>query len=130
MLVKDWVVLNRYALVATAVGEKDRFKPGDVVAVKCALTVPPSSLYPSANPSASRRSPSDPKTLLIKRLIALPNTLVRTLPPYPESTVRVPAGHCWIEGDERFHTRDSNTFGPVPLGLVESKVEYIVWPPR
>ncbi|BGO96562.1 hypothetical protein NBRC10513v2_000500 [Rhodotorula toruloides] len=108
MLVKDWVILNRYARVATAVGEKDRFKPGDVVAVK---------------------SPSDPKTLLIKRLIALPSTLVRTLPPYPESTVRIPAGHCWIEGDERFHTRDSNTFGPVPMGLVESKVEYIVWPP-
>ncbi|GEM06282.1 mitochondrial inner membrane protease subunit 2 [Rhodotorula toruloides] len=108
MLVKDWVVLNRLARVATSVGEKDQFKPGDVVAVK---------------------SPTEPYTLLIKRLIALPHTLVRTLPPYPESTVRVPAGHCWIEGDERFHTRDSNTFGPVPLGLIESKVEWIVWPP-
>ena len=76
------------------------------------------------------RSPTDPSSLLIKRLVALPKTLVRTLPPHPESTVRVPPGHCWIEGDERFHTRDSNTFGPVPLGLIESKVEYIVWPPR
>lgn len=34
MLTKDWVVLNRYARLATSVGDKDRFKPGDVVAVK------------------------------------------------------------------------------------------------
>lgn len=108
MLTKDWVLLNRYAALAAQQGYKDSFRPGDVVALK---------------------SPTDPSSLLIKRLVALPKTLVRTLPPHPESTVRVPPGHCWIEGDERFHTRDSNTFGPVPLGLIESKVEYIVWPP-
>ena len=25
----------------------------------------------------------------------------------------VPKGHVWIEGDNYFHSRDSNTFGPV-----------------
>ena len=29
------------------------------------------------------------------------------------SLVRVPLGHCWVEGDEPFHSEDSNRFGPV-----------------
>lgn len=107
---------------AFCVTPRHQAKPASVDPIRTAhLAVP--------NPPPTR-SPSNPSSLLIKRLVALPKTLVRTLPPYSESTVRVPPGHCWIEGDERFHTRDSNTFGPVPLGLIESKVEYIVWPPR
>ncbi|GAA5969204.1 hypothetical protein JCM11641_007508 [Rhodosporidiobolus odoratus] len=105
---RDIVLVNRYAALAAAMGDASMFKPGDVVALK---------------------SPLDPSNLLIKRLIALPNTLVRTRPPHAESTVRVPQGHAWIEGDERFHTRDSNTLGPVPLGCMEGKVEWILWPP-
>ncbi|GAA5903247.1 hypothetical protein JCM8208_002251 [Rhodotorula glutinis] len=107
-MIKDIVLLNRYAALAAAHGDRSGFKPGDVVAVK---------------------SPVKPGTLLIKRLVALPNSIVRTLPPYPESTVRVPQGACWIEGDERYHSRDSNTFGPVPMGLVESRVDWVLWPP-
>lgn len=34
MLVKDWVLLNRYAALAAQQGYKDTFKPGDVVALK------------------------------------------------------------------------------------------------
>jgi len=34
----------------------------------------------------------------------------------------------WVEGDEPFRTLDSNTFGPVPLGLVDAKLSYIIWP--
>ncbi|BGP12553.1 hypothetical protein JCM10213_004862 [Rhodosporidiobolus nylandii] len=105
---RDIVLVNRYTALAAALGDKAQFKPGDVVALK---------------------SPVDPSRLLIKRLVALPNSLVRTLPPYPESTVRVPQGHCWIEGDERFHSRDSNTLGPIPLGCMEGRVEWILWPP-
>ncbi|KAG8979200.1 hypothetical protein FRB93_010331, partial [Tulasnella sp. JGI-2019a] len=30
--------------------------------------------------------------------------------------------------DEPFKTKDSNTFGPASLGLVEAKVKYILWP--
>ncbi|GAA5945342.1 hypothetical protein JCM3775_002191 [Rhodotorula graminis] len=107
-MIKDIVLLNRYAALAAAHGDRSGFKPGDVVAVK---------------------SPVKPGTLLIKRLVALPNSIVRTLAPYPESTVRVPQGSCWIEGDERYHSRDSNTFGPVPMGLVESRVDWVLWPP-
>ncbi|GAA6031956.1 hypothetical protein JCM8097_003360 [Rhodosporidiobolus ruineniae] len=115
MMYRDIVVVNRLAALDAAYGDRSWFKPGDVVALK---------------------SPIDPSNLLIKRLIALPQSLVRTLPS-PHSTkpdggsetVRVPQGHCWIEGDERYHTRDSNLLGPVPMGCLEGRVEYIVWPP-
>ena len=45
-----------------------------------------------------------------------------------DKAIRIPPGHCWVEGDEHFHSRDSNTFGPVPLGLLEARVDRIVWP--
>ena len=37
-------------------------------------------------------------------------------------------GHSGMLGDEPFRTEDSNRFGPVPLGLIESKLSYIIWP--
>lgn len=132
-MIKDIVLLNRYAALAAAHGDRSGFKPGDVVAVKCVRSLsPPRVPLSRANPPhpRARRSPVNPSTLLIKRLVALPHSIVRTLAPYPESTVRVPQGSCWIEGDERYHSRDSNTFGPVPLGLVDSRVDWVLWPPR
>lgn len=48
---------------------------------------------------------------------------------YKKDIVRVPAGHCWIEGDHTGHSMDSNNFGPVSLGLVTAKATCIVWPP-
>ncbi|KAI8822972.1 peptidase S24/S26A/S26B/S26C [Fimicolochytrium jonesii] len=42
--------------------------------------------------------------------------------------VRIPRGHVWVESDEPFRGVDSNVFGPVPLGLVESKVVAVLWP--
>ncbi|KAF8528777.1 peptidase S24/S26A/S26B/S26C, partial [Hysterangium stoloniferum] len=74
------------------------------------------------------RSPVNPDSTLIKRIIALEGDEVETLPPYPENVVTVPEGHIWVEGDERFHSEDSNHFGPVPLGLVDSKLMFLVWP--
>ena len=41
----------------------------------------------------------------------------------------MPKGQVWMEGDEMFHSVDSNTYGPVPIALITSKVTYIVWPP-
>lgn len=60
----------------------------------------------------------------------------------------MPRGHCWVEGDEGFHSRDSNAFGPVspivadhrrladvdspqiPLGLIDGRLEAIITPLR
>ncbi|OSD04357.1 LexA/Signal peptidase [Trametes coccinea BRFM310] len=74
------------------------------------------------------KSPTDSK-LIVKRIVALPGDTVKTLPPYPDAEVRIPEGHAWVEGDEPFRTEDSNRFGPVPLGLVQSRLACILWPP-
>ncbi|KAJ7228779.1 signal peptidase [Mycena pura] len=83
-----------------------RYNRGDIVALK---------------------SPYDAKRELVKRIIAVEGDIVRTLAPNPEAEVRVPKNHIWVEGDA-FHSQDSNTFGPVPLGLVDSRLVFLVWP--
>ncbi|KAI0722861.1 LexA/Signal peptidase [Earliella scabrosa] len=98
---RDIVLFDRFSVKMW-----HQFRRGDVVALK---------------------SPTDSK-LVVKRIIALEGDVVRTLPPYPDAEVRIPPGHAWVEGDEPFRTEDSNRFGPVPLGLVESKLAWIIWP--
>ncbi|KAJ7742480.1 peptidase S24/S26A/S26B/S26C [Mycena maculata] len=73
------------------------------------------------------KSPHNAKHELVKRISAVEGDIVRTLPPYPEPEVRVPKGHIWVEGDA-FHSQDSNSFGPVPLGLIDSRLVSIIWP--
>ena len=56
-------------------------------------------------------------------------------------TITIPANHAWVEGDAsalqpwtkgplrpEAKSRDSREFGPVPLGLIRSRVECILWP--
>ncbi|WFD44239.1 hypothetical protein MPSI1_002905 [Malassezia psittaci] len=57
-------------------------------------------------------------------------------------SITIPKNHAWVEGDAsalqpkqanvlraEAKSRDSREFGPVPLGLIRSRVELIVWPP-
>ncbi|KAG2013787.1 signal peptidase I family protein [Coprinopsis cinerea AmutBmut pab1-1] len=74
------------------------------------------------------KSPMDPNYKLIKRIVAIEGDIVQTLPPYPIKEVVVPKGHVWVEGDDYYNSDDSNTFGPVARGLIESKLLAIVWP--
>jgi len=74
-------------------------------------------------------SPRDPNQQLIKRIVAVEGDTVRTLS-YKSRYVRVPKGHCWLEGDRPECSMDSNMFGPVPMGLINAEVSRIVWPPR
>lgn len=89
-------------------------------------------------------SPKNPSLIIIKRVIGVEgnkrvlfnyftNThftgdIISTLS-YKNEIVRVPQGHCWIEGDHTGHSMDSNNFGPVSLGLITAKATCIVWPP-
>lgn len=78
----------------------------------------------------------------MKRIVGLPGSLVETRAPAPTLTrapddappreryVRVPPGRCWVEGDEGFHSRDSNDFGPAALGLLRARVDFVVYPLR
>ncbi|KAG7097092.1 hypothetical protein E1B28_004477 [Marasmius oreades] len=74
------------------------------------------------------KSPENPERTLVKRIIALPGDLVKTLPPYKEAEVVVPTGHVWIEGDEPFRSDDSNRFGPVSASLIDSRMVCVIWP--
>jgi hypothetical protein len=42
--------------------------------------------------------------------------------------VVIPAGHCWVEGDNQETSVDSRTYGPVPYGLIFAKVTWVIYP--
>nr|CAD1835805.1 unnamed protein product [Ananas comosus var. bracteatus] len=96
----DLALAERFCL------DKYRFSNGDVILFKC---------------------PSDHKQIFVKRLIALPGDWIQV----PESSeiLRIPEGHCWVEGDNAACSWDSRSFGPIPLGLVRGRVTHVVWPP-
>uniref|UniRef100_A0AAG5D773 Mitochondrial inner membrane protease subunit 2 n=1 Tax=Anopheles atroparvus TaxID=41427 RepID=A0AAG5D773_ANOAO len=73
-------------------------------------------------------SPKDPSQKIIKRVVALQGDVISTLG-YKVPYVKVPEGHCWVEGDHTGNSLDSNTFGPVSLGLITARATQIVWPP-
>ncbi|KAJ1027200.1 hypothetical protein NDA18_003214 [Ustilago nuda] len=130
----DVVLLNR-----TIMYNHNELRPGDIVILI---------------------SPLDPKALLMKRIIALPEDTVRVWVPSTSGNggkwarIKIPPGHVWVEGDAavdivpgslerianhpasfssallRNKSRDSREFGPVPMGLITSRIEAILWPPR
>lgn len=73
--------------------------------------------------------PTDPGGVLIKRVIALAGDHVKSLN-YKKKIVKIPQGHCWVEGDNHSRSHDSNSFGPVAIGLIKGKATHIVWPPN
>eukprot|EP00794_Sanderia_malayensis_P006117 gene6117-6821_t len=74
-------------------------------------------------------SPSEPDVKLIKRVVGLEGDVVRTIG-YKKPYVFVPKGHCWLEGDHRGRSFDSNSFGPVSLGLINGLATHVLWPPK
>ncbi|KAK6457911.1 peptidase S24/S26A/S26B/S26C [Scheffersomyces xylosifermentans] len=75
------------------------------------------------------RSPSDPEKVLTKRVVGLQGDTVKPKhPPYPKDETRVPRNHLWVEGDNSFHSVDSNNFGSISQGLVVGKVVTVIWP--
>lgn len=97
----DYVLVEKFCL------EKYKFSHGDVVVF---------------------RSPSNHKEKHVKRIIGLPGDWIGT--PMTNDVVKVPNGHCWVEGDNPSSSLDSRSFGPIPLGLVKGRVTHILWPPQ
>lgn len=75
------------------------------------------------------RSPTDPEKLLTKRVVAVQgDVVIPRSTSYPRSEAVVPRNHLWVEGDNAFHSIDSNNFGPISQALVVGKVVSILWP--
>jgi inner membrane protease subunit 2 len=62
-----------------------------------------------------KSAPDDPDRIITKRIIALEGDTVLTALSYPDKFVKIPKGHCWIEGDDVLHSKDSNVYGPVSI---------------
>ncbi|CAK9133859.1 unnamed protein product [Ilex paraguariensis] len=86
---------DNYVLVEKWCLEKYKFSPGDVV-VFC--------------------SPSDHRKSIVKRITALPGDWINM--PYSSDALKIPEGHCWVEGDNSASSVDSRSFGPVCYPLL------------
>ena len=65
----------------------------------------------------------------VKRIIGLEGDVVETRKPYPTPYVRIPAGHMWVEGDAGVSkSLDSNTYGPVSIGLITGQLTHVLLP--
>lgn len=42
--------------------------------------------------------------------------------------IYVPKGHVWLEGDNSENSIDSRTYGPVPMGLIQSRAACRLYP--
>lgn len=76
-------------------------------------------------------SPKNRKQMIIKRVTGLEGDIMRSSKDIENKRYfKVPDGYCWIEGDHKGFSLDSNTFGPIPIGLIVAKAKCIVWPPE
>ncbi|CAM9187199.1 unnamed protein product [Phaeothamnion confervicola] len=82
----------------------------------------------------SFRSPFNPDEKLVKRLIAMDGDWVRpgggAGGGIGAPLLHVPRGHCWVEGDNPVLSDDSNSYGPIPMALLEGRVTHVLWPPH
>lgn len=73
-------------------------------------------------------SPRNYKEKQIKRITGMPGDWISV--PFSYDAVKIPEGHCWVEGDNQTNSLDSRSFGPIPLGLIRGRVTHVLWPPQ
>ncbi|PVG03560.1 LexA/Signal peptidase [Serendipita vermifera] len=76
----------------------------------------------------SIRSIEDPKQVIVKRVVGLPGDKIIKRKSKSSEEILIPEGRMWVEGDESFRSRDSQSYGVVPLGCIQGRVTAIIWP--
>ena len=72
----------------------------------------------------------EPAEYVIKRVIALEGDEVEpSSDAASSSVVTLNRGAAWVEGDNAQNSIDSNSYGPICLGLVVGKASHVIWPP-
>ncbi|GAM88445.1 hypothetical protein ANO11243_064780 [Dothideomycetidae sp. 11243] len=71
----------------------------------------------------SFRHPLDERTQALKRVVGMEGDFVLRDSPHRgrADMIQVPAGHCYVVGDNLDHSRDSRMYGPLPLALIKGK---------
>lgn len=86
---------------------------------------------------------------LIKRVVGLPGETIQIqnnqvfingrlldepyLPATPQQSygpIEIPSDHLFVMGDNRLHSRDSRSFGPVPINQIVGRAWLSIWPPE
>jgi inner membrane protease subunit 1 len=74
------------------------------------------------------KSMVEPDWVVCKQVMALPGNIVCTNPSKSEKSlqrfIKVPLGKVWIQGDNLDFSRDSRTFGPVSINMIQGRVFY------
>lgn len=73
--------------------------------------------------------PTDPGQRVCKRITGMAGDVIQVDPSKAygkekeESVfIKVPAGHCWVTGDNLSTSLDSRTYGVLPLALIKGKI--------
>jgi signal peptidase I len=76
------------------------------------------------------KSPTDRGILVCKRVALLEHEYDNISSNILRPSTRIAAGHCFLLGDNLYSSSDSRAYGPVPMGLIYSRVLLRIWPPN
>uniref|UniRef100_A0AC34GWZ2 Peptidase S26 domain-containing protein n=1 Tax=Panagrolaimus sp. ES5 TaxID=591445 RepID=A0AC34GWZ2_9BILA len=124
------VVINKYVgnvIFLTGDSMHPTCYDGDIVFTR---TYNPRKHEIKKNDIVCVKSPTDSGILLCKRVALVEHEYDNISFNAIRPSSRIAAGHCFLLGDNLDASSDSRAFGPIPMGLIYSRVLFRVWPPN